>query len=154
MRALKRVKASLNAVKTSPDAIYKKILPYSECGFENETIMDTLDFLPIDETDGFVALTEGLLDAFPQKENAIVAKRNRYDAGLKLHQKLIKVRPRLQQLEQLLDPLVLPFIFQEYYRFWVDDSRLSSVPPQIYLHASDQADVRQRRHARTICYQF
>lgn len=116
-----RVKAALPHVKSDTDAIYDKVLTYTECTFGN--VMDALDFLPIEDSDGFFAITEGMKDAYNDRVSTIEAKEKRYAAGLTLYVKLNEVRPRLQAIEAMYDPLVMPFIFQEYYHFWRDDPR-------------------------------
>ncbi len=118
---LKRLEAALPALKNSLEAMYEEVLPYSECTFEH--IMDALDFLPIEETDGFFAVKSGLRDAYPDRKSEIERKEGRYVAGLTLYAKLLLLRPILEKIEAKLDPIVLPFVFQEYYRFWVDAQR-------------------------------
>ena len=134
---LDRVQAALPAVKKDPDAIYSHIFPYSECNFE--TVMDSLDFLLIEDSDGFFAITEPLKGAFNNSVKAIEDKQNRYLAGLELALKLDAERPTLETIESKLDPLVMSFIFQEYYRFWREDKRpLLSHYRFTYIHAIEQ----------------
>ena len=118
---LAKLKAALSDVIDDPDNIYDSLLIHSECTFEN--IMDSLDFLPIDESDGFFAITEGLRDAYPDQESAIDAKENRYAEGVKLTADLDKLRPELKKFEADTNSLAMSFIWKEYYHFWRDDPR-------------------------------
>jgi hypothetical protein len=63
-------------------------------------------------------------------------------AGLTLYATLQQVRPSLQMIGSILNPLVMKFIAQEYYLFWVDDSRsLLSNTRFTYTHQIEQMTV-------------
>lgn len=118
---LARIQAALPLIISDPDNIYDHVLTYSECTFE--TILDSLDFLPINDSDGFFAVTEGLRDAYPDRDGEISAKENRYVEGVYLSYELDKLRPTLNNYEAFSQSLAMNFIWKEYYHFWTDDPR-------------------------------
>ena len=97
--------------------------------------MDSLDFVPLEEDAGFYGITAGMRDAFPDKEAQIEGKEKRHQEATLLVSKLAALRPSLKKLENKEDPLVLKFIWQEYYHFWREDKRnLLSNTHFTYLH--------------------
>jgi len=117
--SLARIKSALPALKNSSEIMYQEILPY--CSLED--ILDSLDFLEITDSEGFFALTTALKTAFCNEMASVIdRKESRYVAGLNLYAKLNTTRTRLKKVESKYNPMVMPFVYQEYFS-WIEDSR-------------------------------
>lgn len=120
-KCLARLKSAIPFIIGDSEAIYEKLLAYAEADFDS--IMDSLDFIEFDDSDGFFAVTDALRDAYPNMASAIDQKEKRYEEATWLMAKLDEIRPTLQKLEAQYSPLVVNFIYKEYYHFWRDDTR-------------------------------
>lgn len=109
--AVARLKRALPEVKRDPDRVYELVFPYHDF----EEILDALDFLPIADSDGFFAVTSVLKEAYPDRVATVEAKESRYVSARWLVAELDQLRPVLGRIEARYDPLVLRFVFQEYY---------------------------------------
>lgn len=114
-----KLKVALPAIKADKEEVYDKVLAHADF----EEVMDALDFLPIMDSDGFFAVTEGLRDAYPDRESAINQKEARYVEGISLAVELDDIRPMLETMESTLNPLVMRFVWQEYYNLLRDNSK-------------------------------
>ena len=115
---LARLTSALPRLKSDKEAFYEDIEPYADF----DEIMDSLDFLPIEEAEGLFAVTSVLKEAYNDRVATIERKERRYEAGVNLAFELYFMRPTLEAIEALYNPAVSRFIHQEYYRFWRDDT--------------------------------
>lgn len=115
--AVARLERVLPEAKEDPERLYESFFRH----YDFEEILDALDFLPIEESDGFFAVTSTLKEAYPDRVSTIEAKESRYVSGAWLTVELNQLRPILELIDARFDPLLLRFIFQEYYYLWQDD---------------------------------